>query len=122
MDTTGEIPRRLTRRAALRAGATAGLGTLLGASTIRARTAQATTADPIEPRAGTWKPWLLEGGNQFRLGPPPDGRATDGELLQMRDTAGRRDAAALDRVAYWDAGPAPFRWNDIFIRYSNVTN
>jgi hypothetical protein len=27
--------------------------------------------NPIEPLAGTWKPWLLASGSQFRPGPPP---------------------------------------------------
>jgi hypothetical protein len=27
--------------------------------------------DPLEPLQGTWKPWLLTRGDQFRPGPPP---------------------------------------------------
>jgi membrane-associated phospholipid phosphatase len=27
--------------------------------------------DPLEPLQGTWKPWLLTQGDQFRPGPPP---------------------------------------------------
>src|SRR5205823_28067 len=27
--------------------------------------------DPLEPLAGTWKPWILASGSQFRPGPPP---------------------------------------------------
>lgn len=26
---------------------------------------------PLEPMAGTWKPWLMTSGDQFRPGPPP---------------------------------------------------
>ena len=27
--------------------------------------------DPLEPLLGTWKPWLMTRGDQFRPGPPP---------------------------------------------------
>jgi membrane-associated phospholipid phosphatase len=27
--------------------------------------------NPVEPLAGTWKPWVLTAGSQFRPGPPP---------------------------------------------------
>jgi hypothetical protein len=28
--------------------------------------------NPVEPLAGTWRPWALTSGSQFRPGPPPD--------------------------------------------------
>jgi membrane-associated phospholipid phosphatase len=29
------------------------------------------TSPPTEPTAGTWKPWVMSSGDQFRPGPPP---------------------------------------------------
>jgi hypothetical protein len=34
--------------------------------------------------------------------------------------AGRRDAATLDRIAYWDAGAAPYRWTETLIEWAHV--
>ena len=113
---------RLTRRGALQAGAALG-GALLGATARHTPVrAQPPGEQQIEPHAGTWKAWLLTSGSQFRPAPPPDDAATQAELQQVKALASRRDAAARDRIAYWEAGAAPHRWNEILIRYANVTN
>jgi hypothetical protein len=41
---------------------------------------------PLEPLEGTWKPWLLTSGSQFRPGPPPayDSDQTKAELALMK--------------------------------------
>jgi len=52
----------------------------------------------VEPRAGTWRTWVLPSGQALRLPPPPDPRATAVELAEPRALAGRRDAAALARI------------------------
>jgi membrane-associated phospholipid phosphatase len=44
--------------------------------------------NPVEPLAGTWKPWLMTSGNQFRLGPPlafgsPDYQAQLAEVKRI---------------------------------------
>jgi membrane-associated phospholipid phosphatase len=115
---------QITRRAALRtAGAgslTAGAAFLGVAARPRPARAQQSTGR-IEPRAGAWKPWLLSAGDQFRPAPPPDAAATRQELAELTALAARRDAATLDRIAYWDAGSVAYRWNEIFIEYSNIT-
>lgn len=114
---------RVTRRnlmrggtAAIAAGAAAHLPTLAPPAQVAASGGQ------IEPNAGTWKPWLLAAGDQFRPPSPPDAAATAAEVEQLKAMAVQHDAAARDRIAYWEAGAAPHRWNDIFIRYANVTN
>jgi membrane-associated phospholipid phosphatase len=55
----------------------------------------------------------LESGSQLRLPQPPSGSATDAEIDELRMLAARRDAAALEQVAYWDAGSPGYRWNEI---------
>jgi hypothetical protein len=94
------------------------LGVALGAGLGRTTAAQAHVPSPpesvirasVELGAGGWKTWLLRSGDQLRLPPPPDGAA---ELGQVRVAAGRRDAAAIEQIAYWDAGAPGYRWNEI---------
>jgi hypothetical protein len=103
---------RLNRRALLRAGLAATAA--VGAAAVPA-VGQAWTAGSrglIEPAAGAWKTWFLPSGSHLRLPPPPD---STGELSQVRGMVGRIDKERLDRIAYWDAGAPPYRWNEIAI-------
>jgi membrane-associated phospholipid phosphatase len=68
----------------------------------------------IEPTAGRWKTWVLSSGSDLRLPPPPDRAATEREIDVLGGLVGQRDAAALDRVKFWDAGAA-YRWAAITI-------
>ena len=85
-------------------------GFLLAGVTI---TTSAQTSGPIEPRAGTWKPWVLKSGSELRLRPPPDAQATASEMQELRALAGRRDSAALERIYYWDFSSPAYRWNEM---------
>ena len=40
----------------------------------------------------------------------------------MIHLASRRDQAGLDRIAYWDAGSAPYRWNQLAVDQSVTHN
>jgi hypothetical protein len=111
---------RLARRAGLAAGAAVGAATLLGAGSYGRAAAQAAPGGPVEPRAGTWKTWLLASGSQFRPPPPPDRAATEAEVRELKALAGRRDDSALDRVKFWDAGAAPYRWTEAVIEWTHV--
>ena len=62
------------------------------------------TGGPIEPAAGSWPTWLLSSGSEFRLPPPPGEAETRAELAELQAVAAGRDAAALDKIGYWDAG------------------
>jgi hypothetical protein len=68
----------------------------------------------IEPTAGGWKTWVLSSGRDLRLPPPPDRPATAAEIDVLEGLVGQRDAAALDRIKFWDAGAA-YRWAGIAI-------
>ena len=67
----------------------------------------------IEPEAGSWKTWILESGDQLRPEAPPDETATQDELAELQAMMADRDAVALDRISYWDAGSPGYRWNEI---------
>jgi membrane-associated phospholipid phosphatase len=60
-----------------------------------------------------WKTWVLKSGSELRLPPPPDAQATASEMQELRAVAGRRDAAALERIYYWDFSSPAYRWNEM---------
>ena len=110
---------RLARRPAFRAGAAASAAALLTTAWPQSVGAQAADG-PVAPRAGTWRPWLLASGSQLRPPPPPDRAATEAELRELKALVGQRDGAALDRIRFWDAGPAPYRWTEALIEWTQV--
>ncbi len=64
---------------------------------------------------GTWQTWVLESSDQFRLDAPPDDAATTEEITQLMTMVAERDDAALQQIAYWNAGAPSYRWNQIAI-------
>jgi membrane-associated phospholipid phosphatase len=112
------MPTSVNRRGLLKLAAVA--TATFGASSLPAlaRPAFASARAALgEPGAGTWRTWFLGAGSDLRLPPPPDSMA---ELGVVRGMLGNLDEAARDRIAYWGAGPAPYRWNaiatDMFFR------
>ena len=104
------------RRAMLMMMGIAPLGLTLDTAWAQLQTPQLTArmaGGSVEATAGTWKTWVLESGSQHRLPAPPDDAASESELGELRALAVRRDAAALDQIAYWDAGSPGYRWNEI---------
>jgi membrane-associated phospholipid phosphatase len=109
----------LSRRGVLRFGGAGLAATALGGAAVRrAHTAFAATGAQIEPNAGTWNTWVLSAGDQLRPTAPPDEAGTQQELAELTALAAERDATALDRIAYWDAGSPGYRWNEIAMQQS----
>ncbi len=104
-----------SRRAALRGLGGVGIATALGMTTpSRAGAIEAAASGMlIEPDAGSWKTWVLASGNELRPAAPPDEAATKAEVADLQAMAAARDAVALDRISYWDAGSPGYRWNEI---------
>jgi hypothetical protein len=74
-----------------------------------------TGINPVEPLGGSWKPWVLESGSQFRPGPPPafDSQQMRLELDEVRDYP-RTNLTNLT-ASFWEyfGGRAAFEfWND----------
>src|SRR4029450_6666264 len=75
--------------------------------------AQHVAGDQIEPKAGSWKTWVIPSGREFRAAPPPNDAAIAAEIGELKSLANKRDAAAKDLIAYWNVGPPSYRWHDI---------
>jgi membrane-associated phospholipid phosphatase len=129
MDTATTTTRtRINRRDILRIGA-AGAG--LGAVGMLARGIPPVRADDqkkndqcglVEPGAGSWKTWVLSSGSEVPVPPPPGHSTTEHEIDQLKALAGQRDAAALDRINFWNAGSPSHHWvKETVERVSTVT-
>ena len=112
----------LNRRDALRLGV-AGTAAGLASGLVWTPSAAAEAGTPgciedgcerIEPQAGTWKTWVLPSGSSTAVPPPPGEEATRDEIAVLEALASQRDAAAIDRIKFWDAGAA-YRWAAIAI-------
>lgn len=80
---------------------------------------QVSAAAPDASHAGTWQTWVLESGSQLRLPPPPDKATTAQELKELKQLSKQRDEAALLQIAYWDAGPPSYRWQQMALAKMN---
>jgi membrane-associated phospholipid phosphatase len=107
---------RIKRRDLLRIGV-AGAG--LGAAGVLARGVPIVLADDkeqadscglVEPGAGNWRTWVLSSGREVALAPPPGEHATKNEIEQLKGLASQRNAVALDRINYWNAGAPSYHW------------
>jgi hypothetical protein len=85
-------------------------------------TSAASDHDQTQARAATWSTWLLSDASELRLGPPEDAAQTRVELDQLKALSEARDAAAIDRITYWDAGAPPYRWMQRAVRYAQNHN
>lgn len=75
--------------------------------------AQHVAGDQIEPKARSWKTWVIPSGREFRVAPPPNDAATVAEIDELKSLASKRDAAVIDVIAYWNVGPPSYRWHEI---------
>src|SRR5260370_4332246 len=68
---------------------------------------------PIEPKAGTWKTWIISSGKDFRLPPPPDAGTTAGELRWLHDAVAEPNPYIADSVKFWSAGAPAYQWIEL---------
>jgi membrane-associated phospholipid phosphatase len=64
-------------------------------------------ATPVEPLAGTWRPWVLPSGDAYRPGPPPAFRSAGwrAELAAVQRAVARRTPDQEAAVHRWAGGP-----------------
>ena len=79
-------------------------------SVLLAGCAAVPTEAPVEPNAGSWQTWVVPDVAAMRPESPPDQAATQAELKEVQAQVAGRDAAALQQIAYWDAGSPSYRW------------
>jgi membrane-associated phospholipid phosphatase len=62
---------------------------------------------PAEPLAGTWRPWMLASGDQYRPPPPPpyQSPAWKAELVGVQEAVARRTPEQEAAVRLWAGGP-----------------
>jgi membrane-associated phospholipid phosphatase len=70
----------------------------------------------VEPNAGQWKTWVVNGGNFQRSPAPPAPDATATELQQVKQSIAMRDQPTLASIHYWDAGSPGYRWMQITVQ------
>jgi membrane-associated phospholipid phosphatase len=86
---------------------------LLLMSAIARAASDRATSDQVEPKAGSWKTWVIASGSEFRAPAPPSAAATAAEIAELRRLAKGRDGTAKDQIAYWNVGPPSYRWQQI---------
>lgn len=64
----------------------------------------------IEPAAGQWKTWFAGPVKDYRLPKPV---ATKNEVEQVLKAQQQLDSAALQQIAYWNAGAPGYRWQQM---------
>jgi membrane-associated phospholipid phosphatase len=62
--------------------------------------------DPVDPLAGTWRPWVLPSPNAYRPGPPPAYRspAWRAELAAVQEAVAYRTPKQAAAVLFWATG------------------
>lgn len=73
-----------------------------------------TGTNPAEPLMGTWQPWVLTSGSQFRPDPPPayDSPQEAADLAEVKNFPRTFDTNA--KAFYWNTLPGIFSyWQDI---------
>lgn len=80
---------------------------------------------PLEPLAGTWRPWLMASGSEFRPGPPPafESTAWQAEADEVVRVNEELTDAQVRIARFWADGPGtdtpPGHWMRIAIQLSN---
>ena len=76
-------------------------------------------AGPVEPLAGSWRPWVLRSGNQFRPPAPAgfDSPAFKAQATRVRIIGERLTAKQRRLATFWEGGEdtpfTPGMWNQI---------
>jgi membrane-associated phospholipid phosphatase len=72
--------------------------------------------DPLEPLMGTWKPWLMTRGDQFRPEPPPafDSAEFQEELALLKRINSNPTPSQRAITTNYAARPADFTWEPAY--------
>jgi membrane-associated phospholipid phosphatase len=67
----------------------------------------------VEPDAGSWRTWVIQGIENYRVPAPPTDSETQAEAGDLKLFARLRSKQAIAQVRFWDAGAPPYRWIQI---------
>jgi hypothetical protein len=70
-------------------------------------------APPVEPMVGSWRPWNLASGNQFRPAPPPQfgSPGQHSQLAAVQEATARRTLEQAREAEYWQGSAATYLWD-----------
>jgi hypothetical protein len=76
---------------------------------------------PLDPLAGTWRPWVLPTGDAYRPPPPPTwgSPAWNAELAAVQEAVARRTAEQEAAVRSWGGGPGTLTPAGIWTRIAS---
>lgn len=63
----------------------------------------------VEPKAGTWRTWVVPSVSQVRLPAPP----AAAETQAVKNLLAEGNDTTRAQIAYWDAGSPGYRWEQI---------
>lgn len=115
------IARRLIARAQSDGSDAAWTGTVPVGDGFWIPTPPLLVASPLEPLAGTWRPWNLRSGSQFRPGPPPAYGSAEflAELEEVYGVSQSLTVAQRAIATSWADGPGTAtlagHWNRIAV-------
>lgn len=72
--------------------------------------AQRASSGQVEPKAGSWRTWIISSGKDFRVPPPPGAAETQSELRALSALVAANDDSTMAQIAFWDAGAPSYRW------------
>ena len=65
----------------------------------------------VEPTAGNWKTWFIPSAREYRLDGPTSSNKE--ELASVMSAQRNLDAAGMEKIVYWNAGPPSYRWHNM---------
>ena len=68
-----------------------------------------------EPKAGTWKTWVLKSPDDIEVPEPPSGEEGEAEAAELRRLAAARTPEVEERVKRWNPGLALKPWLDLHL-------
>jgi membrane-associated phospholipid phosphatase len=66
-----------------------------------------------EPKAGTWKTWVLSSSDEIEVPTPPSGEKADAEGAELRRLASERTPEVEERIRRWNPSLALEPWLDL---------
>jgi hypothetical protein len=72
--------------------------------------------NPVEPREGSWKPWLMTSGSQFRPGPPPAFGSPEfqADVAEVKQLSSNPTPSQRAIAIYFAADPLHAFWDPIY--------